>query len=283
MNKKIDKRYILIIILGFILVLVGSSYALWIEDLYQDDENVMATSCFNVTLEQADSIGLKNAYPLYDKDGKKLTPYTFTIKNNCEAYASYQVNFETLTANTLTNNSFIKLMLNNESPKLLSDYQSTTTTLDTSSNAYVLATGALDVNESKTYELRLWIDEKVTTSDNVQNTKFSGQVTVTASYIEYLPGSYEECVNKYGADSVQCTIIAEAKEDASLCPTVNDDGTVNITSAKYTDALVCSAPDDYGTSYYYRGVPENNWVKFGGYYWRILRVNGDKSIRMILI
>ena len=34
------------------------------------------------------------------------------------------------------------------------------------------------------------------------------------------------------------------------------------------------------TSYYYTGKP-NNWVSFAGYYWRIIRINGDGSIRMI--
>ncbi len=39
--------------------------------------------------------------------------------------------------------------------------------------------------------------------------------------------------------------------------------------------------DDYGTSYYYRGAVDNNWVYFAGFYWRIVRVNGDGSVRMI--
>ena len=39
--------------------------------------------------------------------------------------------------------------------------------------------------------------------------------------------------------------------------------------------------DDYGTTYYYRGSVDNNWVKFAGFYWRIIRINGDGSIRMI--
>ncbi len=39
--------------------------------------------------------------------------------------------------------------------------------------------------------------------------------------------------------------------------------------------------DDYGTSYYYRGAVDNNWVSFAGYYWRIIRVNGDGSVKMI--
>ena len=33
-------------------------------------------------------------------------------------------------------------------------------------------------------------------------------------------------------------------------------------------------------TYYYTGSP-NNWVQFGGFWWRIIRINGDGSIRMI--
>ncbi len=39
--------------------------------------------------------------------------------------------------------------------------------------------------------------------------------------------------------------------------------------------------DDYGTSYYYRGAVEDNYVKFAGFYWRIIRINGDGSLRII--
>ena len=39
--------------------------------------------------------------------------------------------------------------------------------------------------------------------------------------------------------------------------------------------------DDIGTSYYFRGDVENNYVYFAGFYWRIIRINGDGSIRMI--
>ncbi|MBP5204379.1 InlB B-repeat-containing protein [bacterium] len=36
-----------------------------------------------------------------------------------------------------------------------------------------------------------------------------------------------------------------------------------------------------GTSYYYRGSVQDNWVSFAGYYWRVVRINGDGSIRLI--
>ena len=39
--------------------------------------------------------------------------------------------------------------------------------------------------------------------------------------------------------------------------------------------------DDYGTSYYYRGAVPDNWVSFAGYLWRVIRVNGDNTVRMI--
>ena len=45
--------------------------------------------------------------------------------------------------------------------------------------------------------------------------------------------------------------------------------------------------DDFGTTYYYRGKVNNNWVKFGknksnqDIYWRIIRINGDGTIRLI--
>ena len=47
------------------------------------------------------------------------------------------------------------------------------------------------------------------------------------------------------------------------------------------------ANDNQGTSYYFRGAVNNNWIKYGkdssnkDIYWRIIRINGDNSIRMI--
>ena len=38
---------------------------------------------------------------------------------------------------------------------------------------------------------------------------------------------------------------------------------------------------DGNPTYYYRGSVENNYVKFAGYYWRIIRINSNGSLRMI--
>ena len=40
--------------------------------------------------------------------------------------------------------------------------------------------------------------------------------------------------------------------------------------------------DDYGTSYYYRGGVEDNYVNFAGMCFRIVRIEGDGSIKLVL-
>ena len=47
------------------------------------------------------------------------------------------------------------------------------------------------------------------------------------------------------------------------------------------DTGIYALEDDFGISYYFRGNVLNNYVKFANYYWRIVRINGDGSIRMI--
>ena len=42
-----------------------------------------------------------------------------------------------------------------------------------------------------------------------------------------------------------------------------------------------SAYDDDGKTYYYRGSVAGNYVKFAGFYWRVIRVNGDGTVRLI--
>ena len=80
------------------------------------------------------------------------------------------------------------------------------------------------------------------------------------------------------------TIVEAIKDELDTtgkCPSINADGSVNVTSAESENSLLCSAPDNYGTSYYYRGNVSNNYVYFANFYWRIVRINGDGSIRLI--
>ena len=75
-------------------------------------------------------------------------------------------------------------------------------------------------------------------------------------------------------------IIAQL-DTSGKCPTVNDDGSVSVTGVEATNGYLCKAPDAYGDSYYYRGNVTNNYVKFADKYWRIVRINGDGTVRVI--
>ena len=56
-------------------------------------------------------------------------------------------------------------------------------------------------------------------------------------------------------------------DTAGKCPVVDDTGKTKLSGPETENALICSIPDDYGTSYYYRGPVQNNYVYFAGYYW----------------
>ena len=54
------------------------------------------------------------------------------------------------------------------------------------------------------------------------------------------------------------------------------------TNKNTTEAELASTEDDYGTSYYFRGAVKNNYVEFAKKCWRIVRVGGDGSVKLIL-
>ncbi len=70
-------------------------------------------------------------------------------------------------------------------------------------------------------------------------------------------------------------------DEAQQCPALNSDGTVTVTGIEDTYGYLCKAKDAYGDSYYYRGNVTNNYVLFAGKYWRIIRYNGDGTVRVI--
>ena len=47
------------------------------------------------------------------------------------------------------------------------------------------------------------------------------------------------------------------------------------------EGLIASQDDD-GTTYYFRGATSNNYVSFANLMWRIIRINGEGSVRLIL-
>lgn len=61
-----------------------------------------------------------------------------------------------------------------------------------------------------------------------------------------------------------------------------DNPTTTIGTAANTDEGLIKTTDDYGTAYYYRGAAENNYVRFAGMCWRIVRTTGNNNVKLVL-
>ena len=75
--------------------------------------------------------------------------------------------------------------------------------------------------------------------------------------------------------------IPSAKDAILVGKDIQTRADFSTTVTETTTGVIYQTTDWTGTSYYFAGAPTDNWVKFGGFYWRIVRVNGDGSVRLI--
>ena len=120
-------------------------------------------------------------------------------------------------------------------------------------------------NESKDYYIVLWISETGTTQTDQGG--FTGVVTVGDTESVEFPVTPEETLS-----NLKLTVNTNTPSFSNTsCSSGCGEKTVGIYKTE----------DDLGTSYYFRGDVENNYVLFANKYWRIIRINGDGIIRMI--
>ena len=175
------KHKILLFTIGTLLILslcISTSYALWASSVTQESENVVSADCFEITFVDSNPIHLEHSFPMRDSDGVQTTPYEFTIKNICNHAADFQINLETLSASTL-DASNIKADLNGR----ISEYgnaTSVTPTFNNASSAARLYSDTLASNETKSYNLRLWIKEDAVQSE-IENKIYSSKISVIAT------------------------------------------------------------------------------------------------------
>ena len=55
----------------------------------------------------------------------------------------------------------------------------------------------------------------------------------------------------------------------------------NVALTENTTGIIYQGEDNDGQTYYFAGNHTDNWVKFAGFYWRIIRINGDGTLRLI--
>ena len=118
-------------------------------------------------------------------------------------------------------------------------------------------------NESKDYYIVIWISETGTIQTDQGG--FSGVVTVGDT----------ESIPPISKETLTTLNLTETTGTPSFSKTSCSSGCGETTVGIY------KAEDDLGTSYYFRGDVSNNYVYFAGFYWRIVRINGDGTIRMI--
>ena len=82
--------------------------------------------------------------------------------------------------------------------------------------------------------------------------------------------------------------LADLKLEVSKtgCPEIDENTGLpknKLTNETSTNGYLCEGKDDDGKTYYFRGGKNsvNNWVQMGSSYWRIIRINGDGTIRLI--
>ena len=113
------------------------------------------------------------------------------------------------------------------------------------------------------------------TSDTYANSYFS------------LVGKYLVSIYVSDAGSVTAGIMkttTNLKEVYYVVSTTQNSFTYKVVSStkNTTEAELASTEDDYGTSYYFRGAVKNNYVQFANKCWRIVRIVGNGSVKLVL-
>ena len=148
---KENKKIAILILFLFIILTMTISYALWIILKEQDTENKITSSCISIELENVtEEISLSNAIPLTDEDGMNTTPYTFTIKNTCTTFISYDVIFLVDSESTL-DTQYVDVVLDRNVIKTLDQYESREIEGQT---GYILQSGNLSQADEITYNLK---------------------------------------------------------------------------------------------------------------------------------
>ena len=134
------------------------------------------------------------------------------------------------------------------------------------------------------YRLRLWIDE----SYNPQNDNGGLIYKVKINVYGQTSDTVAEVEDTYCKDNgfntlSDCMLVMNNHESSidTAKTNIKSKGTPDFSKTATTDEGLFMAEDDKGESYYYRGAVKNNYVSFAGFTWRIIRRNGDGSVRMI--
>ena len=216
--------------------------------------------------------------PLYE------TGYYYTVnasKTSCNPSATVSIvgrKINVLTSVQTVCNVYVDKNADSTSPTISADLKVENDILTVTLNDNAML-GSYGLSSSSTTEPEEWFNIPTTpytlSTSITSNTPYlwvkdaAGNIKVS-SEISFTPAAMLLILNNNGGKD-----------------TIESKGTPTFTNVATSNEGMYAAEDDLGTSYYFRGAVNNNWVKFGkdssnkDIYWRIIRINGDGSIRLI--
>ena len=303
-NKKKDLVLILIVFI-LLIAIVGISYAAFNYVGTGQKLNTITTGAVSMNyIESSNVISMNNALPTTDNTGKKRLNageyFDFTVKSSIKGNTdiNYEIAAKEESGNTFSgkNIKFYLTKVNSDGteeeampPKTYSE--------DTTSNVYTgrpadmmsLFVGNLNQQGDTTinYRLRLWVDENYNPQNDNGGLTYKVKVNVYGQTSDTVAQSEDTYCKDNGFTKLSdCMLVLNNHEATTDIAKTNIKAKVTPNFAKIapndteTDGLYM-AEDDEGESYYYRGAVKNNYVSFAGFTWRIIRRNGDGSVRMI--
>ena len=302
--KKEKIKNILTIGVTFVLLItvIGISYAAFNYVGTGQKLNTITTGAISMNyIESSNVISMNNALPTTDTTGKKRKNtgeyFDFTVKSSIKGNTdiNYEIAAKEESGNTFAgkNIKFYLTKVNSDGteeeampPKTYSE--------DTTSNVYTgrpadmmsLFVGNLNQQgdtEIK-YRLRLWVDENYNPQNDNGGLTYKVKVNVygqTSDTVAKVEDTY--CKDNGFNTLSDCMLVMNNHESSvdTAKTNIKSKGTPDFSKTATADEGLFMAEDDEGESYYYRGAVKNNYVSFAGFTWKIIRRNGDGSIRMI--
>ena len=267
--KKILKSQAFVsVIIVFVLSLgiIGTSYSLYMDVDTDTDYQIVKSGDLSIDFTEGSSkITLTSTTPMDDTTAINQTNnvYQFTVYNNGTYAVDYSVSLIPNSSNTVKP-EYINYRLcvgkTNESSNC-GEVQTLSNKVD-----YVLYNDNLSNNgDSTIYYLKIWVN------DNYPTTETSTKAINLNVGVE--------AKNVKGELTNTNTLGGRILNDSRI--TINKD-VPDFSKVETTEKGIYKAEDDYGTTYYFRGKQSYNYVSFADKIWRIVRINGDGSIRLVL-
>ena len=204
------------------------------------------------------------------------TTKTFTITNNSKEEYKYNISIKDL-INTFVTEGYLqyKITSTNDGYNMTEykDIPKSSASKDT-----ILAYSVsipVGVTQSYTIEFKYANDESVDQSDDMGR-KLSGTLFITEGTEEPVT-LLSQILNDNPTRSTRSNN-NNGTNDFATHLTATTTGTLFTSTESITG--ITDSPKEV---YYYAGNTTNNWVKFAGLYWRIIRTNHDSSIRLLYV